>query len=178
MKKVLCLILCCFFASIHAMQDDSSTSEDVALGEFVVFGDNLDREQEVDMLISEFFAGDTLPDQHRDLLKKQLIASSPDEHLSIVSKIAVRRATTEKKDELVKVLFAIVSRFDEHNGLMEQQVAQLKEFNAGQEEDDKFAHEQFRFAKYSWKVGTVLGALGTIIGSGIAIWQGSEASQC
>ena len=61
---------------------------------------------------------------------------------------------------------------------MTQQVEQLQAANAGQDENDAFAHEQFRFAKSSWKVGTILGILGTLTGTGIAIWQGTLAAGC
>jgi Na+-transporting methylmalonyl-CoA/oxaloacetate decarboxylase gamma subunit len=168
------------------------------VGELQVFG-SADREREVDSLMDTFFASDTLPEAQRALLKKRLIALKPDEYLAIVAQIQGRGAEAPhdeangaevshdepEKDDLVKVLFAIVSQLDKHNEFMEQQVGQFERFNDAQDEDgdrEEEAHElakaEHAFTKYSWKVGTALGVLGTAISTAMAIWQGDVATQC
>ncbi|EKD48750.1 MAG: hypothetical protein ACD_64C00150G0004 [uncultured bacterium] len=179
---IIFFVFSVFSVSLHAMD----TSDNVV--KVHVFGVDANREAEVDSLFTDYLLQNGLDDQKQALLKKHLNALPREDYFLLVSHLTCRGVLDSgnaadlrqkyKNDKLISVLFAIVLQLDKHNGFMEQQVAQLKEFNAGQEKDDNFAHEQFRFAKYSWKVGTLLGAIGTIIGSGIAIWQGTLAAEC
>lgn len=143
----------------------------------------------IDDLMQHSFAGYGLTEGYIEKIRTVLLQIPEGEYLQIVGSIAPRgkSAVDEEKNAaaIIQALAKIAAHLDNQNQLMEQQVAQMQRANDANDEDadrEQEAHELAKsdsaFARYQWKVGTVLGVLGTLLSTGMAVWQGDVATQC